>query len=414
MTFIDASKLLRALCLVMFYGLSNKPAIAMDSAKIGQSVEFPMPQMVSYQTQFWYQIFSRYTSSQAVIHDVVYPNIIIDVIDFQAFAKRYNGGQAFSRKQRREIAERYQKRYEEAIVRIRQEGPKQAARHAMEKRVLSVYSHHPEGIKYLLKGEVGLRYQTGLADEFARAARRAQSYLPYMERIFRRHQVPTELTRIAFVESMFNESALSKVGASGIWQFMPATAKQFMLVNHQIDERNSPIKATEAAARLLASNYKRLKTWPLAITAYNHGAGGMSRAVRTIGTRDLGEIIKNYQSNSFGFASRNFYAEFLAARAVYETRYDHRYQPSPNPLNISNIKLTQPVSIHQLVAYTPLDEETIKRYNGCLSPKLFKHQRYQLLPRDFELIVPINLAHDVRAAMQRIIVSQNHRQGNRS
>jgi len=414
MTFMSYQKFTTIYALLLLGLLTGRSAAAAINSSAVGSIEYPMPEMVSHQTQFWYLIFSRYSSSQAVIHDTIYPNIIIDVIDFQSFAKRFNDGKSFTREQRRDIANRYQKRYEMAIERIRREGPKSAGKHAMEKRILSVYSNHSEGMRHLLKGDPSLRYQTGLADEFARAAERAQNYLPYMERIFRSHNLPIELTRIAFVESMFNESALSKVGASGIWQFMPATAQQFMLVNSNIDERNSPIKATEAAARLLSRNYSSLKTWPLAITAYNHGAGGMSRAVRTVGTRDLGEIIKNYRSKSFGFASRNFYAEFLAARAVYETRYNHLYQPSPNPMNISNIKLTRPISLHQLVRYTPLDEETIRKYNGCLNPQLFKGNRYHLLPQNFELIVPQSIANDVRIAVHRLIVSENRRQGNRS
>lgn len=394
--------------------LISQPSLASIPAQSLQSHEFPMTEMVGYQTQFWYLIFSRYNSKHAVIHDTVYPNIIVDVIDFQAFAKRYNNGRAFSRAERRDIANRYLKRYEQAIEQVRRDGLKPKRGQAMESRILSVYSNHPEGIKHLKAGKVSLRYQTGLSDEFARAAERAQNYLPYMERIFRRHGLPHELTRIAFVESMFNEQALSKVGASGIWQFMPATARQFMLVNRHIDERNSPIKASEAAARLLAHNYKRLKSWPLAITAYNHGAGGMARAVRVLGTRDIDHIIRNYQAKSFGFASRNFYAEFLAARAVYQTRFNHLFQPASNPLNISNIKLPYPMSVHQLVRYTPLNEEMIKRYNACLKSDLFGKNRYQVLPRDFELIVPLPLANEVQAAVRRIAISQNNTRGNRS
>ena len=83
-----------------------------------------------------------------------------------------------------------------------------------------------------------------------------------MEQIFEDHNIPKNLTRIAFVESMFNEKAISKVGASGVWQFMPSTAKDFIIVDKYIDERNSPIKATEAAAKLLKANFKLLGSWP--------------------------------------------------------------------------------------------------------------------------------------------------------
>jgi membrane-bound lytic murein transglycosylase D len=406
------------LLFVIGWQLSPTPGAASWLAPKKQSDvayhRFPVPKQVSYQAQFWRLIFSHYTGSHAVIHDPVLPNIVIDVIDFNAFADRFNDGQSFPYSQRRQIAERYIARYEKAISRLQREGRKAVRHGAMEKRIYNVYRNHPEGKKRLFSDPITLRYQTGLADEFRLAARRAQKYLPYMERIFRHHGVPAELTRIAFVESMFNEKAVSKVGASGIWQFMPTTARRFMLVNRYFDERNSPIKASTAAARLLAHNYKRLKTWPLAITAYNHGAGGMARAVRRVGTRDLGQIIRQYSHPSFGFASSNFYAEFLAAKSVYKRRHDHRFRHKHNPMSITHIKLPKPVSVHQLIRYTPLDESTLKRYNACLKPNVFERDRYRLLPRDYQIIVPKQLASRVQRALRHIIVSANRKRGYRS
>jgi membrane-bound lytic murein transglycosylase D len=82
-----------------------------------------------------------------------------------------------------------------------------------------------------------------------------------------------------------------------------------------------PIISTQAAAKLLQMNYRQLGSWPLALTAYNHGTAGVSRAVRATGSRDLCTIIERYQSRSFRFASSNFYAQFLAARHVALDKY---------------------------------------------------------------------------------------------
>jgi hypothetical protein len=79
-----------------------------------------------------------------------------------------------------------------------------------------------------------------------------------------------------------------------------------------VDERRDPIASTRAAARYLRVLHHRLKSWPLAISAYNHGPGGIVRAVHSAGSTDIGDIIRRHHSARFGFASRNFYAEFLA------------------------------------------------------------------------------------------------------
>ena len=118
------------------------------------------------------------------------------------------------------------------------------------------------------------------------------------------------------VESSFNAAAYSKVGAAGLWQFMRSTGRRFMRIDSAVDERMDPFRATEAAAQLLSYNYRLLGTWPLAMTAYNHGAEGMRRAKEQLGTDDIVRIVREYHSPSFGFASRNYYVSFLAALTV--------------------------------------------------------------------------------------------------
>ena len=78
------------------------------------------------------------------------------------------------------------------------------------------------------------------------------------------------------------------------------------------------MKATGAAAKLLKRNYKLLKSWPLAVTGYNHGAYGVKRAIRDVGSRELVDLIENYKKSTWGFASKNFYAELIAMIRIYE------------------------------------------------------------------------------------------------
>ena len=143
--------------------------------------------------------------------------------------------------------------------------------------------------------------------------RTGRRYFPEMERIFVAEGLPPELTRLPLIESCFNLDAYSKVGATGVWQFMPGTGRLYMMVNGSVDERRDPIASTRAAARYLTNSYGRLGNWPLAITAYNHGPAGVARGVDETRSTDIVTLIRYYDGPGWGFSSRNFYAEFLAA-----------------------------------------------------------------------------------------------------
>ncbi|MCB1214813.1 MAG: transglycosylase SLT domain-containing protein, partial [Deltaproteobacteria bacterium] len=128
-----------------------------------------------------------------------------------------------------------------------------------------------------------------------------------------------DLANMAFVESMFIWDVQSKVGAAGMWQFMPKTAMTYGLrVDKYVDERLEPFLAARAATRLLKHNYEVLGTWPLAINAYNSGRGSLLKAVETVGSKSIAEIILNYRGGIYGFASRNFYPSFLAILRIQE------------------------------------------------------------------------------------------------
>jgi membrane-bound lytic murein transglycosylase D len=164
-------------------------------------------------------------------------------------------------------------------------------------------------------------------------------------------------------------TAYSKAGAAGMWQFTPATGKKFLTVNKFLDERRDPIRASEAAAKLLKSNYERLGNWPMAITAYNHGVAGMLRAKEEMGTYEA--VFENYGGRRFGFASRNFYSEFLAARHVAKNygQYfnDVRLKES---LEAREVLTKGQTSVAELSRHYEVDLETLRALNPALG-KLF-------------------------------------------
>ncbi len=113
-----------------------------------------------------------------------------------------------------------------------------------------------------------------------------------------------------------------------------------MQIDHVLDERNDPFLATTAAAKLLAYNYSIAGNWPMAITAYNSGLAGARRAMRQFGDNAYGEILRKYDGRTFGFASRNFYVAFLAAKEVDQNQ--EKYFPGlvpDSPVDYSTSRL---------------------------------------------------------------------------
>jgi len=278
---------------------------------------FPTSPVIQRQVDFWEKIFTEFKSNEFVLHDRDNLAVIIGSIKVPYNINAKTGNMSLPIISPDDEIESYR----QALRRFVAEGPSARFKGKRELEIWNAYLKN-NAIRQLMTGKATLRVQGGLADTFESASQRAELYLPLMEKIFRDARLPTDLTRIVFVESMFNLKARSKVGASGFWQLMPGTARDYIKVTKKRDERNSPLIATRAAAGVLRSNHNALKAWPLAVTAYNHGQGGMKRAIKKLNTRDLSEIILLYDSPSFGFASRNFYSEFLAAAKVHRERVE--------------------------------------------------------------------------------------------
>ncbi len=163
--------------------------------------------------------------------------------------------------------------------------------------------------------------QRGIKERFRDGVIRSGRYVSSFQKIMEGEGVIPELALLPLVESSF-QNAKSKAAALGVWQFTRSTGRLYMRVNGKTDERLDPLKSTRAAAKLLRDNYRALGSWPLAITAYNHGRAGMQRAKDEVGP-DISQIINEYRGPVFGYASMNFYTEFLAAVDVYNHYEEH-------------------------------------------------------------------------------------------
>ena len=162
-----------------------------------------------------------------------------------------------------------------------------------------------------------------------------------------------------------------------------------MRVDHVLDERNDPFLATEAAAKLLAYNYSITGNWPMAITAYNHGLAGVRRAMRKHGDTAYADILRNYKGRAFGFASRNFYVAFLAAKEIDQNpeRYFPGVVPEP-PEAYTVFTLNDYMPVDELLPVVGLSQREFAQHNPALQPTIWQGSKY--IPRDFALRVPAN------------------------
>ncbi len=138
------------------------------------------------------------------------------------------------------------------------------------------------------------------SERFAQYLRRSEAYLPYIQKVFAEKGLPADIAYLALVESGFNPNAVSTAGATGLWQFMPQTGKNFGLARDWwIDERRDPYKATHAAAEYLLKLHGYFNDWSLAIAAYNAGEGKIMRALDGTGGADdfFALTDKNYMLN---------------------------------------------------------------------------------------------------------------------
>ena len=328
--------------------------------------------------QFWIRIFTQFTSNQGVLHDSKHLDRIYEVID---------AGDYYSKSGQRRIS-KYHGRWRLALLGAHDKQFDPSKMNDDERHVFQLFSVVDEPNKFLLAAE-RIRVQLGQKDRFFVALRESGRYLPAMEEAFKKFGVPIEITRLPFVESGFNTKASSKVGAAGIWQFMRSTGKHFLRISRAVDERRDPVRATEAAAKLLKSNYERLRSWPLAIVAYNHGTNGMERAVKETGSRDLREIVARHHSPSFGFASRNFFLEFVAAFEVEKNsdQYFGAVERSA-PVPTFEIMLPKATPLNLVLNALPIEDSLFRDLNPGIEPPVYRG--LLPLPAGYRVRVPKN------------------------
>ena len=353
--------------LLLFMGLAAQSVHAEET--------FPFPAELQPDVDFWVSIFTHYGTDEGVLHDNRNLAVVYERIDMPS---------GISRQERN----RRVKKRRDALIRILQTlaDGKRDNLGAEEARVLALW---PEDVSNdtLRAAARQIRYQQGLSDRFREGLQRSGRWRDFIEAEFSALGVPVELAALPHVESSYNPDARSHVGASGIWQFTRSTGRRFMRVDHVIDERNDPFAATRGAGRLLAYNYSITGNWPMAITAYNHGLAGVRRAMRIHGDTAYVDILRNYNGRTFGFASRNFYVAFLAAKQVDQD--PERYFPGlsrESPTAYAELKLPDYVAAEDLASALGVSTRDIAQHNLALQPTVWEGSKH--LPRGYSVRLP--------------------------
>jgi membrane-bound lytic murein transglycosylase D len=271
-----------------------------------QSPHFPRPPILTANVDFWRQVYTDFGVGDFVLHDRDNLGVVYDVVRVAE-----TGSQIRAATLARDEIQRLRDHHANILTSLAGAADPQA----FGEEAAQVWRlwNCPCAPETLMRAAGNILVQQGLREKVEEGLQRARKLMPRIVPILRKHGVPDELAALPLVESAFNPKAKSKAGAVGLWQFIRSTGKRYLTITKKRDDRQDPIRATEAAAKFLRHNYAALGSWPLAVMAYNHGPEGIQTAKATVGSGDVEEIIRYYAGPRFGFASKNFYAEFLAA-----------------------------------------------------------------------------------------------------
>src|SRR6516225_1365715 len=336
----------------------------------------PRPAELERDVQFWVRVYSQIDTNAGFLHDQSNLGVVYDTLHFAPESPPA---------ERQRLIDQARERYAAALRRIASSGTE--ALSADDQRVRDLWGS--EATPTRLRAAVDdIRFQLGQSDRVRSGLIRAGAWETHIAETLANLGLPAELAVLPHVESTFNPNAYSKVGAAGLWQFMRSTGRRYMRIDGAVDDRLDPFRSTEAAAQLLAYNYRVLGTWPLALTAYNHGTAGVRRAKEMLGTDDIVRIVRSYNSRTFGFASRNFYVSFLAALEI-DRNPEKYFGPlqKQSEAHFHEIELPAYVSAASLERALKIDAPALRALNPALLPAVWSGS--QRVPKAYRLRVPL-------------------------
>ena len=329
----------RWLLALYFSILTLSPAGVIAESELSNRSPFPVPTGLESSVDFWRKVFTEYSLSQLIYFDALDMSKIYEVNDV---------GEG-SRSNEYLDAERA--------------------------RVAAANGVDIERVKT----------QRGVKERTAAGLKRSGRYIRQIQQIFRDRDLPPELTYLPIVESSYDIYARSSVGALGIWQFMPRTGREYMRVNTAIDERRDPFESSRAAAAYLKQAYEFLGSWPLAVTSYNYGQGGIARAVAEVGSDNLVDLIQRYSHPNWGFAPKQFYAEFLAAVEIGTNL--NKYFPDLEldaSVEIKEVELSSTTALASVITSSGLSRDEFLGWNPALGTAT------RIVPAGYRVKLPVD------------------------
>ena len=387
-------KILLLIFFLVFYSFSPALAAPSQGTQSLSEYHFPVPRGLESKVEFWKKVYSKYTTNHAIVHDVDNLDIVYEVVSLKNRSK-------LSRRARDRKLGQVKRKYRKILLQLaRTKDP-------------SKLKGEPKRIHDMVKNNFrrasrNIRVQIGQKDRFGKGLERSGAYMDQINQIFREYKLPSELAVLPHVESSFQLNAYSSAGAAGVWQFTRGTGRLFMKVGYDVDERRDPILSTVAAAKLLKRNFEVLKRWPLAITAYNHGTQGMRQAQKRYGN-NIVDIIGKYRGRTFGFASKNFYAEFLAAKHVVE--HQDKYFPNlqmTKPRTMASVRFKDYVHLNSIVSHFGMTQDEVAKYNPALRNPVISGQKR--IPSGFTFQAPAKDYPQLKALYRALPVSTRHKE----
>jgi membrane-bound lytic murein transglycosylase D len=339
--------------------------------------------------RFWFFVYTQFESSQVVFHDKKNMGLIYKVVDFSSLHKKglpKNTLYVLQQKITSEKVEDLKKDLQYVSKNPFSLEPRAREIYDAIKRsgVVAPIQRNKRSAFFRSLAD-NLRTQTGQKNFIRDGVLRSLPYQSFLSTHFKTKGLPLELTAIPFLESSFNPAAQSKVEALGAWQFMPLIASFFVPKRTDLhDYRFNVGVSSVSAAFLMAENFKILKRWDLAVTAYNSGTKHLVKTKRELAGKhiDLETVIKHSDSRHFGFASKNFYSEFLALahtlayrEEIFKDLNDHEREDVEEELRFFLVKCN--LGLEKVLSDQQLDD--VKFHNHHISD--FKRS----IPRAFIL-----------------------------
>lgn len=336
-------------------------------------------------TQFWFNIYTVYSSENAVIHDRERLGIIYTILDYSSLHQSDILNQTKQALQNQITASKIQ----EVRTALTQLAEGKSINEEIQKMIFSAIDSSPYEIpssdsdkkSFFLSLAENIRAQTGQKNHIEQGL---VNYFPFaniIDSYFQSFGLPLELLALAFLESSFNTRAQSRVGATGVWQFMRRIGGHFMTVNNHQDDRLNPLISTVGALFLLKENHQILNRWDLAIVAYNSGTRHLIKARRELKLENmtLEDYFTRYEHPHIGFASRNFFPSFLAL--VHALAYKDQF------FNVQGLKeraeSSHNINTDQLKAYSTKCSFNANWFFNALSdssPEIRELNRHLLNP----------------------------------